>query len=167
MGGIKGEEQEWEVVSWRCTSNGLYVGVFMCVCSCEKESSAGSTYLSCSPSSRETSPSICFPFCFCWASHEALFSSLPSFLCFSAAVVTTSPLVEWITEQLQLVLSSEKGTGKDKQRDSCSHRIGLMVFVHQLPLLIAKPRGHCWLTDRFKALQLKGRASCLMLCCLW
>lgn len=34
---------------------------------------------------------------------EASFFSLPSFLCFPPAVVTTSSIVEWITERLELV----------------------------------------------------------------
>lgn len=81
-----------------CVCGSSYVCVFAVI----EKYSAGSPYLSIPPSSRECIL-LDFPFYFCWALHALLFS-LPSFLCFSAAVVTTCSIVDWITEQLELVL---------------------------------------------------------------
>ena len=68
---------------------------------------------------------------------EALVFSLPSFFCLSAAVVTTSSIVERITDRLELVLYFRerdkiitKTSDVRAQRDSSCTIIGLMVFVH-------------------------------------
>ncbi len=46
----------------------------------------------------------------------ALFFSLPLFLCFSAALVTTSSIVEWIIGRLELVLVFQRERGNNKKQ---------------------------------------------------
>ena len=71
---------------------------------------------------------------------EALFVSLPSFLCFfSVALVTTSSIVEWIRDQLELLLVFQRERQNNKikravsdvwaQRDGSSTITGLMLFA--------------------------------------
>lgn len=114
MGGIKGEEQKWDVVSWRWLAVHLKIG---CVCGCFyvcvfahdgkiRRWLTISVYLSLQ---QRMHPPRFFPSVSAELyMTEALFFSLPSFLCFSAAVVTTSSIVERITDQLELVLYFSK-----------------------------------------------------------
>ncbi len=113
--------------------------VFVCLPMIEK-SGAGSPYRPISPSSRECIPLHFFPSVSAELyMTEALFFSLPLLFCFSAALVTTSSVSEWITDQfqLELVFQCERSDNKKKtvsdiwaQRDRSWNINGLVFFVH-------------------------------------
>lgn len=147
MGGIKGEKQKCDVVSWRwlavhlkmvCAFVCVYVGVFAHDRKIWRRYTI-SAYFSLQ---QRMHPPQFFPLFLLSFTWLKLSSSLCPHFCeffffFSAAVVSTSSIVEWITDQLELVLYFSTRDRITKtvsdvwaQRDSSCNIIGIMLFVH-------------------------------------